>query len=131
MPFGFLPESAFSFAGIPTLGVGFVLAYLWWRHRDLRPLDPSADARVYQAAMLARIDKQIRLLGSVRYWYLLPLYIPGLWVIKQTWKQDPIRAVLNLGIYTGVFAFVGWLNERWGVRRLQAQRAKIQGLYEE
>jgi hypothetical protein len=114
-----------------ALGVGFVLAYLWWRHRDLTPLDPSAGARVYQAAMLARIDKQIRLLGSVRYWYLLPLYIPGLWVIKQTWKRDPIRAVLGLGIYTGVFVFVGWLNERWGVRRLQAQRAKIQGLYEE
>jgi hypothetical protein len=114
-----------------ALGVGFVLAYLWWQHRSLSPLDPSADGRAYHAAMLARIDKQIRLLGSVRYWYLLPLYIPGLWVVKQTWKRDPISAMVFLGIYTAVFVFVGWLNERWGVRKLRAARAKIQELYEE
>ena len=37
-----------------AVGVEFVLVYLWWQHRELTPLDPSADARAYQAAMLAR-----------------------------------------------------------------------------
>jgi predicted negative regulator of RcsB-dependent stress response len=114
-----------------ALGVGFVLAYLWWQHRDLAPLDPSSDARAYQAAMLARIDKQIRLLSRIRYWYLLPLYIPGLWVIKQMWKKNPMMALVSLVVYTGVYALVGWLNESWGVRKLQAERARIAGLYEE
>src|SRR5262249_16035255 len=63
--------------------VAFVMAYLWWNHRHLTPLEPAADARAYQAAMLTRIDNQIRLLRSVRYWYALPLSIPGLWMASQ------------------------------------------------
>jgi hypothetical protein len=114
-----------------ALGVVFVLAYLWWQHRSLTPLDPSTDARTYQAAMLARIDKQIRLLRSVRYWYLLPLYVPGLWVIKQVWKKDPFFAVICLAIYTGAYVLVGWLNEVWAVRRLRRERSRIEGLYAE
>jgi hypothetical protein len=62
---------------------------------------------------------------------LLPLYIPGLLVIKQMWKKNPMMALVSLVVYTGVYALVGWLNESWGVRKLQAERARIAGLYEE
>ncbi len=49
--------------------VGFVIGYLWWKHRGLQPLDPGADAIAYKAALLARLDGQICLLRSVTYWY--------------------------------------------------------------
>jgi hypothetical protein len=114
-----------------ALGVVFVLAYLWWQHRSLTPVDPSADARAYQAAMLARIDKQIRLCGRARYWHLLPFYIPGLWAIKQVSKKDPLFAMIGLAIYTGVYVVVGWLNEVWAVRKLRMERSRIEGLYAE
>jgi hypothetical protein len=111
--------------------VGFVLLYLWWKHRHIRPLDPAADGRSYQAAMLERIDCQMQLLRTVRYWYLLPLYIPGLWTVANTWRRSPVAAILGWILITGVFAFIGWLNERAGVAFLRAERAKIEALYRE
>ena len=41
--------------------VGFVMTFLWWKHRHLEPLDPAADLRVYRRALLQRFDDQIRL----------------------------------------------------------------------
>jgi hypothetical protein len=111
--------------------VAFVLGYLRWQHRGLAPLDPAADARTYQAAMLDRIDRQMRLLGTVRYWYLLPLYVPGLWTVAVTWKRSPVAAVFGWIIITGVFVFIGWLNEYAGIKFLKAERAKIEALYRE
>ena len=64
--------------GAIVFGAAFVAGYLWFQHRRLPRLDPAATAHDYQAALLARIDRQIALLGSVRYWYLLPLYVPVL-----------------------------------------------------
>jgi hypothetical protein len=112
--------------------VAFVLGYLWWQHCDLKPLDPSSDARAYQAAMLARIDKQIRLLGSYRYWYLMPLSIPMFWGILETLSDAPVSSQLwQLAVLGALFAGAAWLNENWGVRRLREERAKVESLYEQ
>src|SRR5262249_53906188 len=54
--------------------VGFFLGKLWWEHRGLEPLDASANARAYQAGMLALINKQIRVLSRAHFWGL-PIYI--------------------------------------------------------
>jgi hypothetical protein len=111
--------------------VGFIMVYLWSQHRGLTPLDPSADARAYQGAMLARIDKQIRLLRSSRYWYLLPLYIIFVWWFLSIVKMVPVLAIVQLAVNTGFCAGAAWLNERRGVRKLRAERARIEGLYDE
>jgi hypothetical protein len=111
--------------------VTFVMVYLWWKHRDLKDPDPAADARTYQAAMLARVDRQIELLGSVRYWYLLPLYIPMVWTFVITWERSPSAAIVGCVIGTSAYVFLGWLNEKVGVQRLKAAREKIEGLYKE
>ena len=50
---------------IGLLSVSFVMLHLWWEHRHLQPLDPAADVAQYKAALLARIDTQIRLLRGV------------------------------------------------------------------
>src|ERR1044071_5436542 len=50
---------------IPIAGivaVGFVMIYLWLNQRRKQALDPSADVRSYQTALLERYDRQIELL---------------------------------------------------------------------
>jgi hypothetical protein len=110
-------------------GVSFVVIYLWIKHRSLTPLDPSADAKSYRAAMLTRIDQQMRLLSTVRYWYLLPLYIPALWQVASTWRRSPGEAIVVWVIITASFAWVARLNEQKGIARLKAERQKIEALY--
>ena len=122
--------------GIPVIGLGcvsFILVYLWWYHRDFTPLDPSEDARAYQAAMLSRIDKQIRLLSTIRYWAVTPFAILALADFLGEVRGRPVSAVLYLALEIGSLVAVILLNERsrWGVPRLREERTKIERLYEE
>ena len=111
--------------------VGFVLGYLWWKHRGLQPLDPAADAIAYKAALLARIDDQIRLLRSVTYWYLLPLSLPTLWKAMYVWDKSPWAAVITVAIVVVLFALLRWLNVRFGVGALLATRASVESVCSE
>lgn len=131
------------FVPVPLIGViavSFVLGYLWWKHRDPRPLDPSADARTYQAALLARYDRQIRLLSSVRYWYFLPLY---LWILAATVANALHRpphispfahatmVAICFGVVTAVFGWLARLNERYAVRHLTEAKKRAESLLSE
>jgi hypothetical protein len=111
--------------------VGFVMAYLWWRHRGLQPLDPLADLAVYRAAMLRRYDDQIRLLGSVPYWYLLPLFVPPIWVAIHAWHRSPRGAAILLAVVAVFYGFVGWLNVKLAVGVLRREREKIEAMFQE
>jgi len=109
--------------------VGFVLGYLWWKHRGLQPLDPAADAIAYKAALLARVDDQIRLLRSVTYWYLLPLSLPSLWQAAHVWDKSPWAAALSLAVVGALFGFLRWLNVTAGVGALLATRANVESMF--
>jgi hypothetical protein len=110
----------------------FVGGYLWFQHRRLPRLDPSATARAYQAALLARIDRQIALLGSVRYWYLLPLYVPVLFQVAQSWQANQRAAAASiLALVTALYAGLAYVNERWAVAYLKDERARVASLYED
>jgi hypothetical protein len=113
------------------LGVVFVMAYLWWQHRNLKPLDPSASVRVYRKVLLERFDDQIRLLSRVKYWYLLPLYLPIVWLSVERWPRYRWGAVISLIIVTAAFAFVGWLNEKCAVRNLEEARANVKAMFKD
>lgn len=128
---------------VPLFGmaaVAFVLGYLWWKHRTDHSLDPTADAREYQAALLERFDRQIRLLRSVRYWYFLPLY---LWVFAATAVNalhrpahvSPWAHALGLSaglvFVTIVFIWLARLNERYAASRLAAARKRTELLLAE
>jgi hypothetical protein len=105
--------------------VGFVMAYLWWTHRRLVPLDPTADIATYRAAMLKRYDDQIRLLRTMPYWYLAPLFVPALSVAASTWHRSRGPTLLFVAIVVALYVLIGWLNVRVGVRMLRAAREKI------
>jgi hypothetical protein len=117
-------------AGISIGAVLFVMSYLWWNHRKQRVPDASADVRSYQAALLERFDRQIRLVSRVKYWYLLPLYVSVIVSASKTWLRRPAAALLGLAIVGAVFVFIWWLNEVAGVRRLQQARARVADMFE-
>ena len=119
-------------AGAIVCGAAFVAAYLWFQHRRLPCLDPTATARDYQAALLARVDRQIALLGGVRYWYLLPLYVPVLFQVAHTWQaHQRAAAVLVLVVVTALYAGLAYVNERLAVSYLKEERARVASLYED
>jgi uncharacterized membrane protein YbaN (DUF454 family) len=108
----------------------FVAGYLWFQHRRLPRLDPTATARDYQAALLGRLDRQIALLGSVRYWYLLPLYVPVLIQVAHAWQaHQRVAAVLMLVVVTAFYAALAHVNERLAVNHLKEERARVASLY--
>lgn len=106
------------------------MGYLWWQHRRITEPDATADARNYQSAMLARIDHQIQLLRTARYWYFLPLYVPALMTMVTTWQRGRhTAAILGWAIVSSIFIGLLWLNERVVVGFLWKERAKIGALY--
>jgi hypothetical protein len=114
---------------IGIVAVGFVMIYLWWKHRGLQPLDPAADVATYRRALLARVDDQIRLLRSVPYWYLFPIALPMLWQVAKGWHRNPWAAGTMLVVDLILFAFVWWLNVVWAVRKLHARRANVESMF--
>jgi hypothetical protein len=116
---------------VMAAGALVALGRLWWKHRGQRPLDVATDAQTYQAAVLKRFDDQIQLLRGVRYWYLLPLYIPVLWITVERWQHDPRRAFMTFTTATVFFVLLTWLNERYGVRKLTDARAKVASMFDD
>jgi hypothetical protein len=108
--------------------VGFVMTYMWWKHRHLQPLDPAADLAAYRGALLQRVDDQIRLLRSVPYWYLLPLFLPGLWLAISRFPDVGWMVLAPLGVLVAIYAFLGWLNVKVAVGGLRAARDEIDAI---
>jgi hypothetical protein len=111
--------------------VGFVIAYLWWRHRHTIVLDPAADAEAYHAALLAGLDRQIDLLRTVWYWYLVPLYVPPVLQAAALWQKSRAAAIVLMAVVTAMYVALGLLNARVGVKRLLTERARLEALYQE
>jgi hypothetical protein len=90
--------------------------------------DRTASVMAYASVLAENYERQIRLLRSVKYWYLLPIWVgmaigmTGVWLRLHTpaW----VLAV-KLGSVTATFAFVWALNEWWGVRYLKRLKAEL------
>ncbi|MSV36375.1 MAG: hypothetical protein EXQ47_12385 [Bryobacterales bacterium] len=113
------------------VAAGFVMIFLWRSHRGTPPLDAAADVRSYHAALLDRYDRQIRLLRRVRYWYVLPPYLWMLLVIVLVPSRFPGGRISHFLVATLFAAFVAWLNEGYGVRKLRASRRNAEALLQE
>jgi hypothetical protein len=111
----------------------FIMGYLWQKHRKGRPVGPEANAAEYRAALLARIDEQIALTASVRYWYVLPVWIvfAVVFVMGAARAPNAVRVAqfgLEFLLATAVAAAVVWLNERYGMRALTDVRRRVERL---
>jgi hypothetical protein len=118
-------------SGLSIACVAFVIAYLWWRHWQSVELDPAASAEAYQAALIAGLDRQIELLQTVWYWYLLPLYVPPVLQAVSLWEKSRAAAVVLLAVVTTFYVGLGVLNTRVAVRKLLSERARLEALYQE
>ena len=76
----------------------------------LRPLDPASDVAAYKVALVAGYDDQIRLLRSVPYWYLLPLYLWQFRMAAYIWRKSPAAAIVVLLAVLALYVGIGWLN---------------------
>jgi hypothetical protein len=114
------------------------IIYYTWRH-GAEPPDPNPDQTLegYQRALVLKYDHQIRLLRSVKLWYLAPLYAALLTSSVGTFKERAARGAITWldGLvplfYTLLFAGIWWLNEVYGVRKLERMRAQVTSGIEE
>ncbi len=104
-----------------------VLGYLWLQHRDEKPADQSMDSAAYGRRLLASYDRQIRLLGSVKYWYVAPIWAWLMLVTFVTAGGRTATAVRFCGM-TAFCGFIVWLNESYGVRKLRAERERVESM---
>jgi hypothetical protein len=116
---------------VVAAGALWIIYYLLRYGNTSVSADPSQNLVDYTRALVGRYDHQIRLLKSVKYWYLLPMYV-GLLITSAALSLDRAKAGrLGWGdlaipaLYTAVFAGVWWLNEVAAVGRLRKQRAKL------
>jgi hypothetical protein len=112
-----------------------VIIYTLLRYGTAGPeLDPSGSVSEYTLGLLARFDRQIRLLKAAKYWYLLPMYV-GLMVMTA----GPVlagartaalgaRLIAALAGFTVFFGFVWWLNEVYAVGKLRKGRARVEAM---
>jgi len=114
---------------LAACGVWFVFYLRRDSKRSLAPV-PDQNLAIYRQSLIERYDGQIRLARSVKYWFLLPLWLGLL-----------LQAVAALGDRNGVFkfsmimlvatvgnVFVWWLNEGPGVRYLERKRRELAAL---
>ena len=138
----------------PLMSTGFALMALsglfiagWlWRSRRGPKAAPEESVAAYGRALLAGYDRQIALLRTAKYWYVLPLYASAMTVyagviamtagpLGRFREHDPGRWFMGVAILggtflllTAVFGFVWWLNEGYAVRKLAAERERLLGM---
>ena len=102
-----------------------------------KPLDPGVSVNAYRQLLSENYDQQIRLLRSVKYWYLLPPYLGllianlGFWLRIKESGTAPWVALTTMGIVTGVFVLVWMANEFLGVRHVEHLKRDLQAATDE
>ncbi|MGC4055653.1 MAG: hypothetical protein QM757_43075 [Paludibaculum sp.] len=123
---------------LEQLGLAIVsLSGLWIIHYILRygrgpqQVDAGLDLTAYRSVLLENYNRQIRLLQSVQFWYLGPLYA-GLLIanagtaLRLTREGRGITGpVLAVVLVTLVFGVILLLNRRVGAGRLRSARQEL------
>lgn len=109
----------------------WIAGYMLRFGREPEAPDASADAETYRLALVARYDRQIRLLRNIKYWYLLPPYV-GLMLLFAsafTGESHPgWAAYIAPVLVTVVYAGIWWLNEVCAVGKLRTARDRLTAL---
>jgi hypothetical protein len=90
--------------------------------------DRSASVAAYAALLAENYDRQIRLLRTVKYWSLLPLWVGLAMGTAGGWLRlhAPVWVlVVELALITAPLVLVWALNEIWGVRYLERLKAQL------
>jgi hypothetical protein len=88
---------------------------------------PEQTLGAYREALVERYNRQIRLSKSVKYWYILPLWV-GLLLFAladRVHGGKNIKFVLVMIFVTAANGLVWWLNEGPGIRCLERKRQEL------
>ena len=118
-------------AAVVILGAIEIAIVLQWARRKGRIEDADVPLRDYCHAELGRVDRQIRLLENLAWWYIAPLLF-GCFLILE--GHPTARFYRKLGLYGFMLAvawFGIWLNRRATRVYLRPLRESIAGLLKE
>ncbi len=110
----------------------WILFYILKYGREAPQPAPDQSIAAFERALARKYQHQIRLLKSVKYWYLLPPYtgllLLSAGMLRQRAAHGPLHWVdfIPPAIYTAVYAGVWWLNEA-AARRLEREREVLLG----
>lgn len=119
-----LERAAHGWLAACGVWIGFYIRR--YSHISREPV-PEQNLLTYQHLLLDRYDRQIRLLKSARYWYILPLWAGLLFSAGAGMVRtgDVFRFGLAAICVTAVNAALVWLNEGIGVACLQNRRRQL------
>lgn len=109
----------------------WIIFFMLQHGRGPQGVDPSLDLSGYTKGLADRYDYQVKLLKSVKYWYLLPPYLGlllgTLGILRERARTGPLSwsDLIWPAVYTAFFVAVWWLNEVYSVGRLREERAKL------
>ncbi|QOY88006.1 hypothetical protein [Paludibaculum fermentans] len=116
---------------IVSLSGLWIIYYVRHHGRGPSPVDAGLDLSAYRKVLLENYSRQIRLLQTVQFWYLGPLYA-GLLIanagaaLRLTREgRGVLGPVLTVTLVTLVFAAILLLNQRVGVGRLRSARKEL------
>ncbi|MCO4792389.1 MAG: hypothetical protein KC493_01660 [Bacteriovoracaceae bacterium] len=97
--------------------------FLYFKGKSEKVSDLAADSQKYLRAHKEALKKQIKLLGSVRYWYVFPLMAGMLVLNIESWMSS---GNIYVGLGSVIFSIalgigIIYLNEYYGVRKLQEE----------
>ncbi len=109
-------------------GCGLWVVFYLRRYSGLsRTPAPDQSLASYRAELLDRYDRQIRLLKTAKYWYVLPFWL-GMMLLEFSRSTHDISFFAGVTFMTGILAVVWWLNEGPGVRHLRRKREELAAL---
>ena len=106
---------------------GWFIFYLRRYAKLSRKPVPEQTLDVYRQALVERYDGQIRLAKSVKYWFILPMWLGQMLYDIAYWVNGGknIKFVMVTIFVTAVNALVWWLNEGPAVRYLKRRRREL------
>ncbi len=88
---------------------------------------PEQTLGAYRQALVERYDSQIRLAKSVKYWFVLPMWLGQMLYNLAYWVHGGknINFVMVTIVVTAANVLVWWLNEGPGIRYLKRKRREL------
>jgi len=105
----------------------WIIFYMLRRGTGAGRPDRDASVAAYTAVLAEGYERQIRLLRTVKYWYILPLWIGMAVASVGQWLRagSVVGPAIGLGISSAVCIGVAILNERYGVRYLERLKEEL------
>lgn len=105
-------DNALTITGrvVVVAGCLLIAGVLYYSQRRQRPKADIASVRKALEGELDRINRQIKLLRSVLWWYVLPISVGCALIVFGTAK-NPASVAAGLGAIVFVCIFVCWINQ--------------------